>query len=114
MDRMPSIFPVFQLACVLLDACFSKKEEKKKKEVPVKFYDVVSEQLLCFERVSCVLQSSRTMGKEEGGQGKVVPFGVGPAQRRDAPVLVPLARIRSWGHMLSFLVPQNKGSPLFI
>lgn len=56
-----------------------------------------------------MLQSSRMMGKEEGGQGKVVPFAVGPAQRRDAPVLVPLARIRSWGHMLSFLAPQNKG-----
>lgn len=74
----------------------------------MKFYDVVSQQVLCFERVGCMLQSSRIMGEEEGGQGKVVPFALGPAQGRDAPVLMPLTWIRSWGHLLSFLVPQNK------
>lgn len=68
MDRMLSIFPVFQLACVLhLMPVSQKKEEKKKKKIPVKLCDVVSEQLLCFERVGCVLSSSRIMGKEEGG-----------------------------------------------
>lgn len=114
MDRMLSIFPVFQWACVLLDACFSKKEEKQKRKNPSEIPQCGIRTASVFLKSQFVLPSSKMMGKEEGEQGNVVPFAVGPAQARDAAVLVPLAWTRSWGRMLSFLMPQNKAEPLFI
>lgn len=62
-----------------------KRRKRRKKKILVKFYDVVSEQVLCFERVGCMLPSFRIMGRGREGEGGFICSGTCPRKGCTSP-----------------------------
>lgn len=105
MDRMLSIFPVSQLACVPLAACFSKEgkggKKKKKDNAKTSLWNSVTwhQNSFCILKeafVCCHLPEG--CRNTRGGQGKAAPFAVVPAQSKGTwPALLLPREVSSWG-----------------